>query len=188
MRLNTIYPNYIQKSRLFLYPILGIRRGSSVTPVQTYMTWKDVYSLNDYKFIIVYHLRDDKEFKSFEEKLINHSLFDGFFELADNNGAYVFDFSSFKSEYKKIINGKYSMLDDEYKRKVLLFFRNHSKHHAYIESYLYPEKYYGDYAKILDVEKSLLQQVGELCSLPDLSKEDLEIKSKVVNFESINNL
>lgn len=188
MRLSKIYPEYIQKSRLFLYPILGIRRGSSVTPVQTYMCWDNVYTLEDYKFIVVYHLRDDKAFKIHEEKLVSHKLFDSFFELDDNNGAYVFDFTGLKKEYKKIINGQYSALIDEYKAKVLLFFRNHSKHHAYIESYLYPEKYFKDYSKILNVEESLLEEVGELCSLPDLSKEKLEVKSKVLNFETINNL
>tara|TARA_B100001094_G_scaffold308475_1_gene341160 strand:- start:111 stop:677 length:567 start_codon:yes stop_codon:yes gene_type:complete len=188
MRIKNIYPSYIQKSRLFLYPILGIRRGSSVTPVQTYLTWDNVYTLNDNRFIVVYHLRDDKEFKTFEDKLTNHKLFEGFFELEDGNGAYVFDFSGLKKEYKKIINGKYSTLIDEYKSKVLLFFKNHSKHHMYIESYLYPDKYFRNYARILDVEKTLLEQVGELCSLPDLSQEELGIKTKVLNFESINNL
>lgn len=188
MRLKNIYPSYIQKSRLFLYPILGIKRGSSVTPVQTYMSWENVYTLEDCKFIVVYHLRDDKEFKAHEEKLINHKLFESFFELEDGTGAYVFDFSGLRKEYKKIINGKYSLLIDEYKSKVLMFFRNHSKHHKYIESYLYPEKYFSDYAEILNVNVSLLKSVGELCSLPDLNQEILEVKSKVLNFESINNL
>jgi hypothetical protein len=188
MRLKNIYPEYIQKSRLFLYPILNIRRGSSVTPIQTYMSWDNVYTTNDCKFIVVYHLRDDADFKAHEEKLIKHKLFDGFFELDDGTGAYIFDFSELESQYKNIINGKYSKLADAYKAKILLFFRNHSKHHTYIESYLYPEKYFRDYAKILNVETSLLKQVGELCSLPDLTKEKLEVKSKVLNFETINNL
>ena len=191
MRLPCLWPKYIQKSRIFFYPILRIRRGVSVTPINTYMTWENKYSLQDYKFIVTYHLRDDKEFKDFEEqKLLNNPLFHDFYELEDNTGAYVFDFSNYKSDYKKIMHGKYSMLSDEYKRTILGFFQNHRKHHAYIESYLYPEKYFDNYAEMLITDrvdklamKKLLESVGELCSLPDLEQEKLAITAKVVTFE-----
>ena len=178
MKLTSLYPSYIQKSRLFLYPILRIRRGVSVTPVQTYITWEDKYSLKDYKFIVLYHLRDDKEFKHFEqEKLLNNPLFETFYELDDDLGAYIFDFSEYKADFKKIINGKYSLISDEYKKTILAFFKNHRRHHTYVESYLHPKKYFSNYAELLaeKTDKSsmikLLASVGELCSLPDLTQE-----------------
>ena len=192
MRLPSIYPKYIQKSKLFLYPILRIRRGVSVTPVQTYITWEDKYNLHDYKFIVLYHLRDDKDFKQFEEqKLLNNPLFETFHELEGELGAYVFDFSQYKEAVKKIINGKYSLLTNGYKRTLLGFFKNHHKHHAYLESYLYPEEYVENYASILaepkdiDSMESLLRNVGELCSLPNLESERLEVKEKIIIFDSI---
>jgi hypothetical protein len=142
---------------------------------------------------VLYHLRDDKEFKMFEEKmLLNNPLFDTFFELDNDFGAYVFDFSDHKSDYKKIINGKYSLLSSEYKRTILNFFKNHSRHHAYVESYLMPARYFNNYADLLaaPADKAsmvrLLKNVGELCSLPDLTQEKLTVKEKVINFESIN--
>ena len=68
MKITSVRKNYIQKSRIFLYPMLNIRRGVSVTPVQTYLTWENVYTVEDCKMIALYHLRDDKEFKDFEEQ------------------------------------------------------------------------------------------------------------------------
>jgi hypothetical protein len=57
-----------------------------------------------------------------------------------------------------------------------------------IESYVSPHLYFEDYAELLKVPLPLLKEVGELCSLPDLKKEMLEIKKKVLNFTSVNNL
>lgn len=189
MKLKKLQKQYIQKSRIFLYPLLGIRRGGSTTPVQTYLTWDGVYTVNDYKFIAVYHLRDDEDFKFFEEKkLLGNPLFSNFFELEDNNGAYVFDLSDYKKEYKLIVNGKYSRLSEEFKNKVLQFFKNHHVHHMSILSYLQPQKFTADYARLLNVQESLLKEVGELCSLPDLNLEKLDVKKKILNFESVNNL
>ena len=189
MKLKKLQKQYIQKSRIFLYPLLGIRRGGSNTPVQTYLTWDGMYTVNDYKFIVVYHLRDDEEFKNFEEKkLLGNPLFSDFFELEDGSAAYVFDLSEYKKEYKLIVNGKYSMLPEAYKNKVLSFFKNHHQHHTSIMSYLKPEKFIGNYAQLLGVKESLLREVGELCSLPDLNLEKLEIKKKVLNFDSVNTL
>ena len=44
----------------------------------------------------------------------------------------------------------------------------------YIESYLYPKFYFEDYAEILNVKEKDLKKVGELCSKPDLEKEDFK--------------
>ena len=187
MVLTSIYKKYIQKSRIYLYPALKIKRGVSVTPVQTYMGWKDTYGLTDNKFVVVYHLRDDKDFKIFEEKaLYNNDLFLDFYELEDGEGAYIFDFSEFAEDYKKIRMGKYSKLSTAYKQRILRFFKNHARHHAHVESYLYPDKYFKTYGKILGVQPALLEQVGELCSKPDLKQEILLTEKKVINLETFN--
>ena len=43
MKIQSLYRDYIQKSKLFLYPLLDIKRGVSVTPTETYMAWKGKY-------------------------------------------------------------------------------------------------------------------------------------------------
>jgi len=51
----------------------------------------------------------------------------------------------------------------------------------YVESYLYPDYYWDDYSKILNINIEDLIEVGELCDIPDLKKEDL--KKDFVNVE-----
>ena len=192
--LTSLYKEYIQKSRIFLYPILNIPRGVSVTPIQTYMEWKGKYTIDDCKLIAIYHLRNDKEFKKFEStKLLSNKKFDNFFELENGKGAYVFSFKDSEINYKKIVSGKYSQLTSRYKYKILDFFKNHKAHHAYIESYLHPEKYFTMYSDLLNVATDVLIEVGELCSKPNFTDESdlitteiLDAEIKIMNFDSIN--
>ena len=45
--MDALYTKYFQKSMIFLYPILGIKRGTSVTPLQTYFKWEGRYTAED---------------------------------------------------------------------------------------------------------------------------------------------
>jgi len=63
--------------------------------------------------------------------------------------------------------------------KVLGFFEKDSPNYIYMKSYLYPENYFEDYARCLDVDIDFLESVGELCAKPDLEKETLIIKKEV---------
>lgn len=192
MKIESLYRDYVQKSRLFLYPILGIKRGHSVTPIETYVSWDGKYTVEDYKFICVYHIREDNDFKLLEQhKLIENKLFHEYIPLDGNKGAYVFDFSSKEADFRAFLNGKYSQLSDEHKKIILGFFNNNSAHHVYIESYLSPKRFIPTYAALLanpkregEVEriKDTLLEVGELCSPPNLEKETLktEIKTGII--------
>lgn len=198
MKIKDLQKQYIQKSRLFLYPILDIKRGASITPIQTYTSWEGVYRLENYKLIGVYHLRNDPEFNRFEQiKLLKSPYFENFFLLENDTGAYIFDLSTFSEDYQNFINGKYSKFSKEIKDKILNFFYNGVNHHTVILSYLNPEKYMEDYAELLTVggkagdEKeynkilNLIKSVGEVCSIPNLNLETLKINKKNINFESI---
>jgi hypothetical protein len=191
MRIKTVYPDYIQKSRLFLYPALDIKRGVSVTPIQTYLSWKGKYEVEDCRFIVRYHMRDDQDFRLFEEvKLLGNPLFVDFYPLDDDSGAYVFDYKEYEYDFMCVAQGKYSMLSPDYKRKIMAFFKNHASHHVYLDSYLHPQKYFRDYAEALttiaaDIApmKSLLEKVGELCSIPDLEEETLKIEVNAMKLD-----
>jgi len=91
--------------------------------------------------------------------------------------------SDLQNDWNYIVNGKYSKIKNDLKRIILEHFNSNSANKIYIESYLYPEKYFDDYANILKVDVDLLQFVGELCSKPDLEKEKLLIE--VVDLENI---
>lgn len=187
MILTSVYKKYIQKSRIFLYPTLSIKRGVSVTPVQTYMAWHNVYKFEDNKFIVVYHMRKDAEFRKFEEgALLSNDYFVDFYKLEEDKGVYIFDFSDYAEDYKFIRQGKYSKLSIPYKQRILKFFKNHQKHHAHVESYLHPEKYFSAYARMLRVNRDLLVKVGELCSKPKLDAEILTCEKKILDLETFN--
>jgi len=182
MAIKTLYKDYFQKSRIFFYPILEIKRGSSVTPIETYVCWEEQYSPKDMKLICLYHLRDDADFIRFEkEKLLGNKYFHSFKEVEDNKAVYVFDFSDFRSDWMNIVEGRYSKLTSLYKKKIENFYGRRDPNYAYIESFLYPEKYYSMYSEIIGVSVELLEEVGELCSKLDMDKETL--KASIKNLE-----
>jgi hypothetical protein len=86
-------------------------------------------------------------------------------------------------DWSFFIKGKYSMIDDKIKRKILNYFGKNNPNYTYVESYLFPEKYREDYAKMLGVDITLLEEAEELCDKPDMLKEELLIK--VTNLENI---
>jgi hypothetical protein len=181
-----LYTKYTQKSRMFLYPLLGIRRGSSVVPLETYISIKGVVEPEDHKLVCLYHLRTDLEFRTFEKsKLQGNPRFHNFYEIEDDKGLYVFDFSDNPKFWDCLLTGRYSQIDKNLKTEILAFFNNNPKNKDLINSYLNPDNYFESYAKYLNVEKELLEEVGELCSIIDIEKETLVTDIKQPQFLSI---
>ncbi len=54
MAIDALYKEYFQKSKIFMYPLLGIGRGSGVVPEQTYLSWEGYVTPEDTKLIAVY--------------------------------------------------------------------------------------------------------------------------------------
>lgn len=181
MDIKNVYKNYYQKSKLFLYPLLKIRQGNSIVPIETYLRWQDMYELGDNKLICVYHNRSDVQFKKFEEThLLSNPLFYDFHLLPEDMVAYVFDFSEHSRDYYKVARGCYSQLSSEFKFKIINFYSGNPIQAAYIDSYLYPEKHYELYSDLLNCEMDLLISVGELCSPPNMDNETLISKPIVL--------
>jgi len=138
MVIDALYRTYFQKSKIFLYPLLDIKRGASVVPEQTYLSWEGFLTTEDIKLIALYPKRTDREYLSFEKNvLLKHSRTTDFVELSDTQ------------------------------------VETNSGNYVYVDSYLFPEKYFQLYADLLDTSEELLRSVGELCSPPDLDKENL---------------
>jgi len=195
MALNSVYKKYFQKSKVFLYPILGIKRGVSVIPVETYIGWQGYYGSEDMKLICVYDIRTDEEYKNFEKNiLLTHSRLCDFVKV-NSQAVLTFDFSDLGDDWAHFINGRYSKISLNLKQKILSFFDKYSGNYAYMHSYLLPEKYFSNYAELLNVDVSMLIEVGELCTKPDLGKETLimevadlgNIDEKLLNLSKTNN-
>lgn len=184
MALNSVYKKYFQKSKVFLYPLLGIKRGVSVVPVETYFSWDGYYNSEDMKLICVYDVRKDDDYLLFEKNtLLKHNRLCDYIKV-NSQAILTFDFSDIEDDWFHLINGRYSKISLELKQKILGFFDKYSGNYAYMHSYLIPEKYYNNYAELLDVEPELLIKVGELCSKPDTAKETLVIE--IADLDNIN--
>jgi len=182
MKITEIYKEYFQKSMAFLYPMLDIRKGSSTVPIQNHIAWEDNYGIEDCKLLCLYQITDDEEFAVFEKhKLLGNPLFFKFEALGNNIGLYVFDFSKFGDSFKHFVNGDYHLLDEEIKIKAYSFHKENTLVREYLKSYLFPDKYYKVYAKILGVEESFLESVVRLCPSPDLEKETIKVTIKESN-------
>lgn len=188
MVINSLYRDYFQKSKILLYPLLEIKKGTSVVPVDTYLCIPEYISSEDMKYICIYEKRDDAEYKNFEKfVLIKHSRLVDYKSLDENKEMFVFDFSDMKEDWMLFIQGKYSKMTDKTKRKIKDYFDKNGGNYVYIESFLYPEKYYNIYAELLNVSPDMLKEVGELCAPPDMTKECLDINIKDLTSKQIIN-
>lgn len=181
------YKEYFQKSRVFLYPALGIPRVNSIAPICTYSSWEGYYTKDDVKLICLYHLRNDQEFRLFEKnKLFGNSLFHDFKEVIENKAVYVFDFKQYLHDWNCFNAGKYSKMTDTHKKKIKAFYGPKSPNYAYVESFLYPEKYYSMYSEMINVDEKLLKSTVELCDKPDPDQEKLTINLKSLEMKREN--
>jgi hypothetical protein len=184
MALNSVYKKYFQKSKVFLYPLLDIKRGVSVVPVETYVSWNGYYNSEDMKLICLYDIRTDDEYKKFEKNvLLKHNRLCDYVKVKSQI-VLTFDLSDFQDDWFHFINGRYSKFSINLKQKILGFFDKHSGNYAYMHSYLVPEKYFNNYAELLNVDAQLLIEVGELCTKPDLNKEKLILE--IADLDNIN--
>jgi urate oxidase len=181
--IKSLYTKYTQKSRIFLYPFLDIKRGVSVTPIETYISWTGLSKPEDKNLICVYYLRDDTEFKLFEKhKLLTNKHFVSFYELPDQKAAYIFNLESETESFNCFLKGTYSKIPEQHKKKILAFFYGNKHNYSIINSYLNPENYFDIYAEHLNVDVKILKDVGELCSPPDFVRENLTSDIKQIEF------
>ena len=176
MGLNALYKKYFQKSKIFMYPLLDIKRGTVIVPTETYVSW-NYYSSEDAKLICVYDTSIAIEYVNFENNvLFKHNRLVEYVKVDENTSIFIFDFSDLKEDWDHFINGRYSRIKEDTKRKIVNYFSKSSANYRYVESYLFPEKYREDYAKLLNADISLIEETIELCDKPDLTKETLLIK------------
>jgi len=181
------YTHYFQKSKIFLYPLLGISKGKEYVPTETYLCWDGLYTVDDCKYICIYNTKRDKKYKLFENNVLKHlSNYESSFSLHEDRHVYIFDYSEYKHDYEMFIKGMYSKLSLKSKNKILDYFGEVGKISSYIKSYLNPEKYHDVYAEALLVHVDLIKEVYEICSTPDIKKETLfeKIPNECLMFEN----
>lgn len=178
--IESLYTKYFQKSRSFLFPALGIKKTANFSPSGTYVAVDGLILPEDTKLICAYKEDSSEGYKIFEEQmLLSNPLFDQKISIQDYN-LYVFDYHTYTEDWFNFLLGKYSKLSPVLKRAIRSYYGESSGEYKYIESYIYPEKYFELYAKLLDVDIRTLKQIGELCDPMDNEKEKLKIPVEVL--------
>ena len=173
--MDDIYRKYFQKSRSFLYPALGIKRTSFYNPSGTFISVEGLIKPEEYKLVCTFKEDTTEGFTQFQNNmLLGNPLFHDVIKIRDYS-LYVFDFKYFTDDWSNFLQGKYSKLTKVLKKAIKGYYGESSSEYEYIESYLYPEKYFDMYAKFLDVSAKVIKETGELCDPPDLEKENLKI-------------
>lgn len=177
--IKTLYKDYFQKSYTFLYPLLGFKKNSTpFKPVQTYVSWQDEVVSTDNKLICIYELDDSQAWHDFEKKvLLCHPMLDYVNKTEDGKMAYVFDLHMFSKDCTNFINGKYSKFSEKAKKAISDYYGIHTPEWVYVESFLFPKKYFKAYAEILLIPVDTLQKVGELCNKYDPEKETFKFNT-----------
>lgn len=176
--ISQIYRGYFQKSHTFLFPLLGFKKNARFKPEQTYISWTGIINPQDRRLVCVYKREDSEAWKSFESDiLIAHKMLDYCVPIDDNTVVYVFDFNSMKEDFDAFLNGKFSTFSSSSKKAITEYYGTHTPEWVYIESFLFPAKYYKQYAEILNLDVNLLQDVVELCEKYDEQKEQCELST-----------
>jgi len=183
--IDKLYGKYFQKSRSFLYPALGIKRAVG-KPTGTYIALEGKINPEDAKLICSFSEDLSEEFINFETQMIlTNPLFVEKIQIKNYN-IYVFDLEIYKNDYFNFLLGKYSEISPVLKRAIKTFYGESSAEYKVLETYLFPEKHFESYAKLLDVSVDLLKQTKELCDPCDIEKETLKIP--VEDFVLLNNI
>jgi hypothetical protein len=184
--IDKLYGKYFQKSRSFLYPALGIKRTSNKLPSGTYLSLDGKVGAEEMKLICSFPHDESEGFLAFEEQMLTgNPLFIEKLRVKDYN-LYIFDLEIYQADWYNFIQGKYSKLSAHLKRAIKTYYGEKSSEYKYIETYLYPEKYFETYAKLLDIDVSILIKGGELCNPWDMEKENLKIP--VEDLENLNKI
>ena len=184
-----LYSKYFQKSRTFLMPILGIKKNTEYPSINSYMCWEDVYLLTDYKLVLTYYTRDDAKWDNYLLNiLMNNQMFDEYHEIDGEIIAVSFDLNSRKEDFENVLFGRYSKLSKMTKARIRDFYGYDSPEWAYLESFLYPDKYLDTYSKLLAVDPEHIKHTGELCDKPNIDLETLKLKphAKLNDVDQIN--
>lgn len=172
-----VYTQYFQKSKVFLYPLLKLKKGIPFVPVETYICWDGVYGIDDFKYLCVYHSDRNDKFLEFESSyLLDHKMLDNKFSIDKDKQLYVFNLKGYKYDFQRFLEGKYSKFSMGAQSLILNYFGSVGNISEYILSVFDPEDYHDKYAEALDVPIKSIQDVYEVCSVPDLEKETLFAK------------
>jgi len=170
---------YVQKSKLFLLPLIELKKDQYIKPKGPYIMDKQKrITTADYKLIVPFDKEDSSEFNHYETNyILTSSCLDSneYYET-DNLRIYVFDLDHFKEDFDVFLKGKYTDLHTKTKGFINLYwgteYYGKFSPHPKIEAYLAPTlSTYERFADELKIPLGDLLRIGQLLDPPDLEKE-----------------
>lgn len=172
-----LYSKYFQKSKIFLYPLLNIKSDINVDGV--YMGIKDLIPIEDMKIICSIKTEKSEKYEKIKKILQSNRSFVSVAEC-DGYDLYVFNLENYREDWENFVLGKYSKLSRNCKNAIKTQYQSDLKKYFIIESYIQPDKYFGVYAKLLDVPVNVIAEIGELCNPFDMEKEVLTLSPNYI--------
>ncbi len=202
---------YIQKSKIFLLPLTGMRKDRIYRPTNTYISSRDLVSnefpsgisIQDNTLIVLYSkdyerkedesvakLKLNSPFGNWEkfetETLMSNRNFSGFYE-AKEEYVYTFDLSDWSKDWACFLNGSYSNFTSDAKELIIKFrwkaLAADEQKKLYCYLYPYKDECISCFAKELGMRPEELAKAGELADKPNLNLEDY--KYEKINTENL---
>lgn len=185
---------YLQKSRVFLFPLVGIKNDRVFKPMNTYISSKVLISpeypkgitVRDNILIVAYPKsysrgKDKDTWDMFEaEQIVGSPKFMAIHET-EEEFIYTMNMASWSADWKCFLHGRYSLFSEKAKNLVITFRRSYLRaaEHRKLYCYLYPydEQCINDFAEELGIPTQELMEVKELCSKPDMTQENFKCEA-----------
>lgn len=202
---------YIQKSKIFLLPLTGLRKDRIYRPTNTYISGRELISkqfpsgisIQDETLIVLFSkdyerkenesvakLKVNSPFGNWEkyetETLFSNRNFSDFYE-AEDDYIYTFNLSDWSKDWTSFLNGSYSNFTSDAKELIIQFrwkaLAADEQKKLYCYLYPYKDECISCFAKELGMRIEDLAKSHELCSKPQLELEDY--KYEKINTENL---
>lgn len=176
---------YVQKSKLFLLPLIELKKDKYIKPKGTYVA-SETIKPSDCKLIVPFEKEDSSEFNYYETNYIltSRGLIPEDYTETDKLRVYVFDLSPYMEDYKVFLKGSYTLFTKKTKGFINMYWgaEHYNKFypHPKIDAYLNPTySTYEQLARELNVPVKDLLEVGQLLNPPDFDKETFKYISQM---------
>ena len=164
---------YVQKSKLMLYPLLQFE-ADAIRPKQTFLAYKDEFSLEDPSIICAYERENNEKYYEFRNKIVfNNQYFVKHIRGLEFDYA-VFSLLEFGRDYSHFLAGLYSRFSNEAKEIILKSYSTTKIGPILVDTHLNPENYHDLYSRELKVELESVSEAHETLDPPDFEKETIK--------------
>jgi ubiquinone/menaquinone biosynthesis C-methylase UbiE len=162
----------MQKSHLFLYPLLGLSFREPFKPENTFIEFRDEVKKEDGKLVCIYQPQYSEEYYNYRNNvLLQHPLYEKMITTRDKN-IIIFNLSTdFKDTYERFLEGQYSKFSPLAKELISDYYKESEIAAISIQSHLEPEEFHQMYADFLNVSVDLIAKRYETLSPPCMERE-----------------